>query len=138
MTQRSSSSGSRSTQIGNVSNSQVVVGDHNVTISKQASASNSAEDVDVRAELLAIRTLLEQLHTRDRKKIDNALDEAEDDAQLDEPRPDEVGKALDRAIEYGTKAKNFADVVEKLRPHLENVGTWLGTVGPHIAGVLVG
>ncbi|MCP4661142.1 MAG: hypothetical protein GY856_37545 [bacterium] len=96
----------------------------------------AAETVDVSVELTAIRSVLDALEGPDRRKIDNALSEAEDDATRDDPNRDEVGKALDRAVDYASKTAGFLDVVDKLRPHLRNVAGWLGSYGPYVARVL--
>jgi len=132
------SSGSRSVRIGgDVSRSNIVVGDHS-TATYHEGGDAPGSDVDVRAELAAIREVLASLEApeRERAKIDHALDEAEADAAEAEPDRDEVGDALDRAVKYASKTAGFADAIDRLRPHLKNVAGWLGTYGPHLARAL--
>jgi len=114
-----------------------IAGDYNIAVSIATNTRfPAAETVDVSAELTAIRSVLDALEGPERRKIDNALREAEDDATRDDPDRDEVGKALDRAVEYASKTAGFLDVVDTLRPHLLNVAGWLGSYGPHVARVL--
>ncbi len=131
-------SGDRSVNVGgNAIRTQITTGDHNVAVSITTDPRlPAAETVDVSAELTAIRSVLDALEGRDRKKIDNALREAEDDATGEDPDRDEVGKALDRAVEYASKTAGFLDVVDKMRPHLRNLAGWMGSYGPHVARVL--
>ncbi len=113
--------------------SPVVTGDHNTVTVSGGGSTPADETIDIAAELAAIRRLLEKLDTPDHGKISRALADADDDADRDEPDRDQVGRALDRAIEYAAKAHGFAAAVAGLRPHLENAAAWLGTCGPHLA-----
>ncbi|MEA5595783.1 hypothetical protein [Rivularia sp. UHCC 0363] len=82
--------------------------------------------VDIQGELNALREILVNLSSLDRRKIDNAIADA--DEEINKPKPDknEVGKALDRAFDYAKKAEGFASLIEKLKPHLTKTVAWLG------------
>ncbi len=123
-------SGNRSISIGgSVTGSAVVAGDGNtVTVNYQQAEIPPAETVDVAAELAALKEALAglQAEDKDRKKIDNALEEAEDESGADAPDRDEVGAALERALKYAQKADGFARQIDKLKPHVQNLAGWLG------------
>ena len=112
---------------GNAVGSVLVTGDHNTVHSKVTLP--SAEDVDLRAELDAIRQLLAalDLSPKDRRKVDNALDEADDEAAEDEPDRASVGKAIERVFETVDQVGKLDKLATTLRPHLERVAAWLGT-----------
>jgi hypothetical protein len=82
--------------------------------------------VNIQAELNALHEILAKLETSDRRKIDNAFEDAQEEINKPQPDKDEVGKALDRAFDYAKKAEGFASVVEKLQPHLTKTTAWLG------------
>jgi hypothetical protein len=120
--------GDRSVTIGGDASGNVIqTGDHNAaSLSYEQVTLPPPEQVDVRAEIAALREVLAGLATPDRRKVDNAIAEAEEEAAKAEPDKDEVGKALDRALGYAQKAEGFAKVIETLKPHIQNLGSWLG------------
>lgn len=85
------------------------------------------QNVDMAATLQALREILTALPTPDQKKIHNALAEAADEMARPEQDRDEVGKALQRALEYAQKSGEFADRMEELVPHVKSAASWLGT-----------
>lgn len=120
--------GDRSVAIGgNAIRNVIQTGDHNTaSLSYERVTLPPPEQVDVRAEIAALRDLLAGLASPDRRKIDNAVGEAEEEAAKPEPDKEEVGKALERALGYAQKAEGFAKVIESLKPHIQNLGSWLG------------
>lgn len=112
---------------GSVTGSTMITGDGNISSVQYSSVSSATPDVDIRGELKAMRQILAKLSSSDSRKIDNAFADA--DEELDKPQPDkaEVGKALERAIDYASKALGFASVIEKLKPHLTKTVAWLGS-----------
>lgn len=120
--------GDRSVTIGgNATGNVIQTGDHNTaSLSYERVTVPPPEQVDIRAEIAALRDLLAGLASLDRRKIDNAIDEAEAEAAKPEPDKEEVGKALERALDYAQKAEGFAKVIESLKPHIQNLGGWLG------------
>lgn len=128
MTLPSESQSDRSVRIGgNVTGSVVQTGNGNVaSVSFQQASLPQPEMVDISAEVAALRELLTQLESVDKRKIENALEDAEDELQKLEPGKDEVGQALDRALKYAEKANGFAEAIEKLQPHIEKAAGWLG------------
>ena len=119
----------RSIQIGGHAAGNVLqTGDENTaSVQYQRATLPPPERVDIRAELAALRELLDQLNSPDRRKIDNALGEAEDEVAKPQPDKNEVGKALGRALDYAQKAEGFAKVIQTLTPHVVNVASWLGS-----------
>ena len=116
---------------GSVTNSAIVAGDHNV-VHWTKTTLPPAEDVDIHAELAALRAVLEALATADAAKIGRAMDDAEEEAGKAEPDKKEIGGALDRALEYAEKADGFAAVTEKLVPRVKAIVGWLGEHGPRL------
>lgn len=94
------------------------------------------ESVDMAAELKALREALATLQTPDRRKIDNALDEAEDELQKPQPDKNEVGKAVDRALDYAKKADGFTEAIAKIQPRVEKAAAWLGENWYKLLGVV--
>ncbi len=141
MTEKTPGVGDRSISIdGNVGDQSVIVtGDGNMVTSRSRKTAASPADVaEVKVELAELRKLLETLASPDQKKINNAVEEAEDELKKPEPDRDEVGKALDRALEYSQKAEKFKTIIDKLRPHVLTLSGWLGTNWPNITPLLGG
>ena len=120
--------GSRSVSIGGDATGNVIVtGDHN-TVSYQQANLPPASDVDIRAELAALRRVLEglDLPSKEQRKVRNALAEADEEAA--EPKPDraEVGAALKRAVDAVEKAGKLARATEALKEPLIRAVAWLG------------
>ncbi|WP_414587916.1 CHAT domain-containing protein [Scytonema sp. PCC 10023] len=112
---------------GNVAGSAIQTGDSNIAnIQFQPVSLPAPESVDIRAELNALHEAIALLESPDRRKIENAFADAEEEVNKPKPDKDEVGKALDRALDYAKKAEGFASVVEKLKPHLTKTTAWLG------------
>jgi hypothetical protein len=124
---------------GPVTGGAVVAGSHNtVTVSYSQVALPPAESVDIKAALAAIEAALATMESPDQKKIKNAMSEAKDEA--DKPTVDkaEVGKSLERALEYAQKAAGFAVILEKIQPHVLGAAAWLGAHGQLILKALHG
>ena len=130
--------GDRSVSIGRDATGNVIqTGDRNVADLKfQQVTLPPPESVDIRAELAALRETLAQLQSPDLRKIENALSDADDELAKEEPNKDEVGKALDRALEYAEKADRFAGLIETLKPHVTNAASWLGSNWHKILGAV--
>ena len=112
---------------GNATSSPATPGDNNtININFQPVSLPAPASVNIQAELNALREILAKLETEDRLIIDNAFIEAQH--QLNKPQPDknEVGKALERALDYAKKAEKFASAIKKLQPHLAKTTAWLG------------
>jgi len=114
--------------VGNV----ITTGDDNVveahvTATKREAPVADPATVDVAKELAAIRALLTSLESEHAQKIGRALDDADEEADnKDAGSKDELGKALDRALNYAKSASAFALTASKLAPHLKNIVAWLG------------
>ncbi len=112
---------------GSVTGSAITTGDNNVTsVQYQPVSLPAPSSVDIQGELNSLREILVNLPSDYRRKIDNAIADA--DEEINKPKPDknEVGKALDRALDYAKKAEGFASLIEKLKPHLTKTVAWLG------------
>ncbi len=120
--------GHRSVTIGgNASRSQIIAGNGNVIhASYEKTTLPPPESVNIVAELASLRSQLAMLDSPDLKKIANALSDAEEELNKDEPERDEVGRAIERALGYAEKANNFAGIVENLVPQIKNIASWLG------------
>jgi hypothetical protein len=113
---------------GNVSGGAIVLGDHNVTSLRfTQTALPSASAVDIRAELNVLRILLANLQSEDAKKIERAMEDAQDEAIKPDPDPDEIGAAVARALEYAQQAGDFAEQAARLQSHVTNVVSRLGS-----------
>ncbi len=111
---------------GSVTGSAITTGDRNITsVQYQPISLPSPSSIDMQEELNALRKIL-VFPSSDRRKIDNAIADAEEEINKSQPDKNEVGKALDRAFDYALKAQGFASVNEKLKPHLTRIVAWLG------------
>jgi len=53
------------------------------------------------------------------------VDDAKEELKKPDPNKDEVGQVLDRALGYVQKANDFAEVIDKLRPHVEKAAAFV-------------
>ena len=122
---------------GNAQGNVIQTGDQNIaTLHYEHVQLASPQQVDIQATLTAFGGLLAPLVTPDRKKIDNALEEAQDESKKPNPNKDEIGKALDRALDYAKKAEGFTKVIEHLKPHVAAIASWLGSQWHHLFAVV--
>ncbi len=112
---------------GSVTGSAIQTGDYDIAnINYQQVSLPAPESVNIQAELNALREIIEKLETSDRRKIDNAFEDAQEELNKPQPDKDEVGDALNRALKYAKKAEGFAGAIEKLQPRLSKITAWLG------------
>lgn len=122
---------------GNVTGSAIQTGDRNTaSVQFQQAALPTPASVDIQAELSALRDALAKLETLDRRKIDNAFADAEEELKKPKPDKDEVGKALERALDYAKKAEGFSGAIEKLKPHVTKASAWLGQNWYKLLGIV--
>jgi hypothetical protein len=127
----SGSGDNRSVTARDITGSSIVTGDHNtVTTTMRQVAAPPADEVDVKAELAALKELLADLKkVPDRGKLDRAVEDALDETAKPEPNKEEVGGALERVAKYAKAADDFGEHAEKLLPRLVALGSWLGPAG---------
>lgn len=120
--------GDRSVSIGrDATGNSIVTGDGNtVTTTVMQSSLPPPESVDIRAELAALRAILEALDPPEPQRMQRGLDDAADEAAKPDPDKDEIGGSLDRALRFAQKADSFADKLAELKPRLEAACSWLG------------
>jgi len=112
---------------GGVTGGAIQVGDYDsANINFQQVSLPAPASVNIETELNALREILAKLETSDRRKIDNAFEDAQDELKKPQPDKNEVGKALERAFDYAQKAGGFASTIATLEPHLTNTTAWLG------------
>jgi ABC-type transporter Mla subunit MlaD len=114
---------------GSVAGAYVVAGDGNRIEGNTAQASVGNQSADLEKTLAALRSLLLELNSADKPAIEQALDEASQEAARENPDRDKIGTALTRAIDYASKAGDFAEKARVVMPHLIAMGSWLGTAG---------
>ena len=127
---QTSSSSHRDSSItigGSVTGSAITSGDNNtIAVTFQAASLPEPTSVNIKAEIDALRQILAPLASPDRRKLDNALADIDDELAKPQPDKDEVGQALDRAMTYAQRASGFAEAIAQLRPHVERTAAWLG------------
>jgi len=103
------------------------VGNVNSTINQTDVANTTVTAYgEIRKQLQAVGSILETLGSPDQPKIRNAVADAVAELQKPEPDKDEVGQALDRALNYATKTAAFAPVMAKLAEPVSRLAEWLG------------
>jgi hypothetical protein len=82
-------------------------------------------NIDLAAALTAIREALAQLPGIDTKAL-TRLDEAKDEAQKSNPKPEEIETLVAQATRYAQDAEGFTEAAATLLPRLQQVAAWLG------------
>ncbi|GJD19255.1 hypothetical protein RIVM261_042110 [Rivularia sp. IAM M-261] len=118
----------RSVSVGNnVTGGAIITGDSSTAnINFQQVSLPTPANINIEAEINALREILALLETPDRRKIDNAFADAQEELNKPQPDRDEIGDALNRALKYAKKAEGFASATSKLQPHLTKITAWLG------------
>jgi hypothetical protein len=112
---------------GSVTNGMITTGDSNTTsLQIQQATLVKPETVNIQAELKDLYRVLLELQSPDSRKIERTFEDIKEELQKPDPNKDEIGHALDRAINYAKKANGFAEAIDKLRPHVEKSVAWLG------------
>ena len=73
-----------------------------------------------------MKTLLAELQTNRRDRIESALGEAAEDATVENPDKDQIGSAVERALGYASKAADFTEKSGKIAETIIKVVGWLG------------
>jgi hypothetical protein len=102
----SGSGDNRSVTAREITSSTIVTGDHNtVSTTMKQIALPAADQVDVKAELAALRDALAELQkVPDRGKLDRAIEDAVEETGRANPDKAEVGDALERVGKYAKAA----------------------------------
>ncbi len=112
---------------GGVTGSVIQTGDRNqATVTYAKTTLPAPEAVDIKHEIAALRGVLAEFAGGDKALIDHALGEVDLHLAKAEPEKDRVGQALERALDYASKADGFAEKIDKLAPHVKNAAAWLG------------
>ncbi len=114
---------------GNVTGAAIVAGDHNrVSVTYEKTELPPAASVDIAAEVAALKQLLAdlQMPAKEKRKMDNAIEDAELEAKEKKPEKAEIGASVERALKYAEKAGTLAAAIDKLKPHVKNLSAWLG------------
>jgi hypothetical protein len=126
---------SRNTHVGgSITGSSIVSGDHShATTTFTQVRPPEAASVDVAAELASLRALVEALRTPDRRRYENALEEAQEDSAKPEPDKAEIAGALERAVKIAKAAPGFLERANAIQDSVVKLAGWLG---PAAKGVL--
>ena len=132
------SGNNRSVTARDITGSSIVTGNHNtVSTTMKQIALPPADQVDVKAELEALREALAELKkVPDRGKLDRAMEDAAEETAKPEPDKKEVGGALERVVKYVKAADDFGEHTAKLLPRLAALASWLGANGHNLLAML--
>jgi hypothetical protein len=114
---------------GNSIGSTNTTGDNNVVFTSYQKVTLPApETVDINATLAALREALGELTLKgsDFARISKSLDEAEQEAQSDEPDKQSIGSHVEKALDIAKTANGFVDTCKELGPHVASAASWLG------------
>lgn len=115
---------------GNVTGSIITTGDNNSIRMRDINVSvPPVESINAREEFEALREFLLSLQTGEGKKLERALEDADEELAKEDPAKDEIGDALSRAVKYAKSANEFGDNAEKFAPRIVALATWLGHHG---------
>jgi hypothetical protein len=121
--------GARAWSHGDVQGSVINQGDGATIRFQQTRTRAETLAADVRRDLAEVTAALRRLETADRKKIDRALQDAEEEIDKPEPSKREVAAPLQRAVDYAKSASGFVDAIQVIRPKIESLARWLGDEG---------
>ncbi|AKG23223.1 CHAT domain-containing protein [Calothrix sp. 336/3] len=118
----------RSVSVGNnVTGGAIITGNNSTAnINFQQASLPAPASVNIEAEINNLLEIIAKLETPDRRKIDNAFADVQEELNKPQPDRDEVGDALNRALKYAKKAEGFASTIGRLQPHLTKITAWLG------------
>ncbi|MEL7486016.1 MAG: hypothetical protein AAGJ87_02245, partial [Pseudomonadota bacterium] len=117
--------------------SQVTTGDGNYNKMKDVSvAIPDAASVDLKKALDEFTEALAALQTDDRRKLDNALDDAAAEAEKDAPDEKELADSLERVGRYAKAADNFSEHAENIAERAAPLIAVLKTFGVGLAATL--
>lgn len=111
---------------GNVSSSVMITGNKSRVTTTFDNSINTAISTDIAQEISLIKEALSSLNFEHQLKVNNALSEAQFEADAEEKDKLEIGSALERALKYAKKAEDFSASIERIKPHVINVASWLG------------
>jgi len=125
MPQPESLPSNRSASIGaNAIGSAIVTGDSNtVSVQFQPASLPAPEDVDIQAELNALKDILLSFNDPVATGVAQKL---ADEAKKPQPDKSVIGTTLETGLAYAKNLQGFAEAIDKLRPHVENAAAWLG------------
>jgi hypothetical protein len=95
------------------------------TLDVRVANSGATGDVDIIAELRALREILARLTAPDSPSA-ILLETAETEAKAETPRRDKVAGLVESATKLATSVNGFAEQGEKLIPTLQHIGRWAG------------
>jgi hypothetical protein len=111
---------------GNVTGSVLVAGDWANVSANLKVALPDPGSVEIEREIAALKAQLVKLAAPDREKLANAMTDVEIELAKPAPDKDEVGRALERAVGYATKAADFTTKSASIATHLAAAVAWLG------------
>ncbi len=71
-----------------------------------------------------------------RRDLNNAIEDAAEEAAKTEPDKGKISQALERVAECTKAADDFGEHAEKLVPRLLALAAWLGRVGHHLLSLV--
>ena len=130
--------GNKITNSGNSAGSVNIIGNKNrVTVSaNDYGGFVDPSDVDVKAEIEALRVALAALNSPEQGKLDRAMEDAVEEAEKESPDKEEVGSALERATKYAKEANSLSEHIEKIAPRMVRLASWLGPRWHYILATL--
>jgi hypothetical protein len=122
---------SRSVQIGTgneaITGSAIVAGDGNtVSVQFQSERLPDSNTVDIQAELEALQAILASINHPIVKGVAEQLEVEAKKPELDKSK---ISEALETGIKHSKELSDFAENIDKLRPHVEATASWLGKYG---------
>ncbi|KNC67442.1 hypothetical protein [Pseudoalteromonas ardens] len=123
----------RTVQVGGDANGAVITtGDHNKIYAVPKITMPEPHAVDIQRALGELITALGELSIAQPRKLNNALEEAQEEIEQAQPDKVEVAESLARAAKIAKEAESFASHSEKL---VERFTPVLGWLGPHATRV---
>ncbi|MCO7187569.1 MULTISPECIES: hypothetical protein [unclassified Pseudoalteromonas] len=121
---------------GNVSGAVLSTGDYNQIVAAPKITMPEPQAVDIQLALSELKAALGELGIAQPRKLNNALEEAQEEIEQAQPDKAEVAESLARAAKIAKEAESFASHSEKLVERFTPVLGWLGPYATRVAEAL--
>ena len=104
-------------------------GTNSSAVATMSESVTPAGNVDITAAIAALHDIMRSLPDLEPRAL-TRLNEAREEANKPIPKRDEVKSLIAQATMYAREVSGFAEVTEKLKPHLQAIAAWLGSTDP--------
>lgn len=112
---------------GKVTSSIINIGNNNTLTT--GNTNRVLGDDDLLKYINELRDFLMSFEQSSNRKLENAMNEAQEEASKPQPDKNELAESLERAVKYVKNAESFVGNTKQLANHLSPIVSWLGSSG---------